>query len=331
MKWKGMQFPKEILWDESVTTDRFGRFIMTPLERGYGITLGNALRRVLLASMQGVAITAIRIEGIRHEFSTIPGVLEDVTEIVLNFKGVRFKSLSDDVPNMLRLEVEREGEVKAGDIKTDGSIVVLNPEHHIATLTKKTRFYVELELGFGQGFVPAEENKKKNHPIGTIPIDAIFTPIERVVYKVEPERVGKRTDFDRLVLEISTDGSISPKEALSMAARILIEHLRPCIQTATTFKKAEEVKIDDELLKIKKILMTPVSELELSVRSSNCLKAAGIKTVADLVQKTEDEMLKYRNFGKKSLMEISEVLAKLGLRFGMDVTKYLELEVEDEE
>ncbi|MGB9562067.1 MAG: DNA-directed RNA polymerase subunit alpha, partial [bacterium] len=287
MRWKGMQFPKEILWDESVTTDKFGRFIMSPLERGYGITLGNALRRVLIASMQGVAITAIRIDGVQHEFSTIPGVLEDVSEIVLNFKGVRFKAMQDEIPKILRLDVEREGEVKAGDIKTDGSVIVLNPDHHIATLTKKIRFSAELMIDVGEGFLPAEENKKKTFPIGTIPIDAIFTPIERVVYRIEPARVGRRSDYDKLILEISTDGSITPKEALSMAARILIEHLKTCIQTETTFKKAEEVKIDAEALRIRKLLKTPVSELELSVRSSNCLKAAGIKTVADLVQKTE--------------------------------------------
>ena len=331
MKWKGIQFPKEILWDESVTTDKFGRFIMSPLERGYGITLGNALRRVLLASMQGVAITAIKVDGALHEFSTIPGVLEDLSEIVLNFKGVRFKLLSENPPQNVFIDVEREGKVKAGDISTDPSLVVLNPDHHIATLTQKVKFHVDIELGIGQGFSPAEENKKKTHPIGTIPIDAIFTPIERVIYRVEPARVGRRSDYDRLILEISTDGSISPKEALSQAARILVEHLKQCIQTETTFEKAEEVKVDAEVLKMRKILKTPVSELELSVRSTNCLKAAGIKTIGDLVQKTEQEMLKYRNFGRKSLAEISEALAKYNLTFGMDVRKYLEIEVEEEE
>ncbi len=330
MKWKGMQFPKEVLWDESVTTDRYGKFIVYPLERGYGITLGNAIRRALLASMQGVAITAIRFDNVPHEFTTIPGVYEDIPEIILNFKTVRFKLDGEEFPRTIELAVEKKGEVTAGDIQTPPQLTILNPHQHIATLTRKIPFKVTLELGIGQGFVPAEENKRKSHTVRTIPIDSIFSPIRKVRYHVEPTRVGRRTDFDKLVLEVETEGSMTPKEAVSMAARILKEHLELFIQTPTVFVKAKEEKIDENVLRIRKLLALHVNELELSVRSSNCLKAAGIKTIADLVQKTEQEMLRYRNFGKKSLSELTKVLDKLGLTFGMDITKYLPTEEEED-
>ena len=280
--------------------------------------------------MQGVAITAVKFDNVLHEFSTIPGVYEDVPEIILNLKTIRFKLDGEDFQKTVEIDVERKGELTAADIQIPPQLKVLNPEQHIATLTKKTKIHMTLELGIGQGFVTAEENKRKSHPFGTIAIDSIFTPIKKVLYKVEPARVGRKINYDKLILEVETDGSMTPKEAVSMAARILKEHIELFIQTPTVFVKAKEHKVDEEILRIRKLLALPVNELELSVRSSNCLKAAGIKYISNLVQKTEQEMLKYRNFGKKSLSELTEVLTKYGLSFGMDITKYLPKEEEEE-
>jgi len=323
MKWKSMQMPKEVVLDPATATDTFGRFIIEPLEKGYGVTIGNALRRVVLSSMQGAAITAVRIDGTHHEFSTIPGVLEDVTEIILNLKGIRFK-VHGDYPKSMEIDVNKEGEVTGRDIKGDSSIEVLNKKHHIATLTEDVRFRVELALNVGKGFRTAEENNKEDQPVDTIPIDSVFTPVLKVEYKVEPARVGQKTDYDKLIFELVTDGSIIPEEALAMSAKLLMDHFDLFLSPDTDVDRIEEEEIDEEVLKIRELLKVSVDELELSVRSSNCLHAANIRTLEDLVQKSESEMLQYRNFGRKSLGEINEVLARLGLSFGMDVSKYME-------
>lgn len=323
MKWKSMQMPKEVVLDPSSATQSFGRFIFEPLEKGYGVTIGNSLRRVVLNSMQGAAITAVRIEGVLHEFSAIPGVLEDMTEIILNLKGVRFK-VSGDYPKSLKIDVDKEGEITARDIIVDPSIEVLNKNHYIATLTEKKRIIAHLDMGVGKGFRTAEENKLESVPVGTIAIDSIFTPVLKAEYHVEPARVGQKTDYDRLIFDVTTDGSISPEEAMAMSAKLLIDHFDLFLSPDTDVDRIEEEEVDEEMLKIRDLLKMPVDELELSVRSSNCLRAAKIKNLEELVQKSESEMLQYRNFGRKSLAEINEVLAKFGLSFGMDVSKYLD-------
>lgn len=326
MKWKPMQMPKEVVQDpQTKDAPYFGRFIAEPLEKGYGITLGNALRRVILSSMQGVAITSVRIEGVLHEFSSLEGVYEDVPEIVLNLKGVRFKLIGDN-PKPITLDVEKEGEVVAGDIQTPPDIIILNPEHHICTITKKRRLVMEMELEVGKGFSAADERFDSKKPVDTIAVDAIFSPIKRVNFWVEPARVGQRTDYDRLLIEITTDGSITPLEAVTMGAKLLINHLNLFVAPGTEIKEIVEEEVSEEVLRIKNLLMMSVDELELSVRSSNCLRNARIKYLADLVVKTEQEMLKFRNFGRKSLDELRAVLGKLQLRFGMDISKFLSKE-----
>ncbi|MBN2541693.1 DNA-directed RNA polymerase subunit alpha [bacterium] len=323
MKWKSIQKPGEIILDHETATEEYGKFIIQPLEPGYGVTLGNALRRMLYSSLQGVAITAVRIDGVQHEFSTIPGVYEDVTEIILNLKGVRFK-LEGDFPNPVRISVNRNGEITAKDIKCDSDVAVVNKKHHIATLTEKVKLKVDLDLGIGCGYNTAEDNKADDQPIGTIPIDSIFTPVLKANFKVESARVGQRTDYDKLTIEVTTDGTVTPREALSYSAQILNEHFQLFFQPEMELEREEKESVDEETARIRKLLQMKVSELELSVRSSNCLKAAKIKAIADLVQKTESEMLKYRNFGRKSLAELIEILDKLNLSFGMDISKYVD-------
>jgi len=315
--------PKEVVLDPITATDNYGKFIIEPLEKGYGVTIGNALRRVALSSMQGAAITSIRIAGVQHEFSAIPGIYEDVTEIILNLKGVRFQ-VHEDHPKPMTIDVDKKGEVTAKDIQGDSSIEILNKKHHIATLTDDVKFHIDLELGVGKGFRTAEENKKENQPVGTIPIDSIFSPVLKIKYYVEPARVGQKTDYDRLIFEVTTDGSLTPEEVLAMSARLLMDHFDLFLSPETDVDRMEEEEIDEEVVKIRELLKMPVAELELSVRSSNCLHAANINTLEELVQKSESAMLQYRNFGRKSLAEINEVLAKLGLSFGMDVSKYME-------
>ncbi|KPL04887.1 MAG: DNA-directed RNA polymerase subunit alpha [candidate division Zixibacteria bacterium SM1_73] len=323
MKWKSLQMPKEIQIEEDSMTDKYSKFTIEPLERGFGTTLGNALRRTLLSSIQGVAPVALRIDGVLHEFSTIPGVYEDVTEIVLNVKKIRLKLLGDE-PKKLRIEANGKGDLTAGDIKTDGDIQILNPDLHIAQLTEDTKLEMEIDTGVGRSFVPAEQNKRSDAPVGTIFLDSLFSPVQKVNLEVENTRVGQRTDYDRLILEIWTDGSLTPEDALCYASRILRDHLQLFIKLDEELEMAEEEEVDEETLKIRNLLKTRVDELELSVRSSNCLRAANIQTLEDLVQKTEQEMLKYRNFGRKSLTELNTILADLGLSFGMDVSKYKE-------
>lgn len=321
MKWKPMQMPKGVVKETSADNPNFGRFILEPLEKGYGTTIGNALRRVILSSVQGVAITSVRIDGVLHEFSTIDGVLEDVPEIILNIKGIRFRLTSDTLPT-LRLEVEKEGEVLAGEIQTPPGLEIINPEHKICTITSKRKLVMEFEMGIGKGYALAEENRRTKDPIGVIPVDSIFTPIKSVVFYVLPARVRQKTDYDKLLLEVTTDGSISPEDAVGMAAHILNNHFKLFVKPETEIEGIEEEEEDPNIIRMRKLLETPVEELELSVRSSNCLKAANIRTLGDLIQKTEQEMIRYKNFGKKSLQELTETLAQLGLSFGMDISDY---------
>jgi len=325
MKWKSLQMPKEIVIDETSLSDTYSKFIIEPLERGFGITLGNVLRRTLLSTLQGAAPVAIRVDGTSHEFSTIPGVYEDLTEMVLNIKRLRVKLIGDE-PKTLILEGNKKGELKAGDIQTDGDIEILDPDLHILKLTKDSKVRIEIDIGTGRSFVPAEQNKKADAPVGTVFLDAMFSPVTKVNFEVESTRVGHRTDYDKLLMEIWTDGSLTPEDALCFASKILKDHLQLFIKLDKEMEMAEEEVVDEETLRIRNLLKMRVDELELSVRSSNCLRAANIQTLEDLVHKTESEMLKYRNFGRKSLTELQNILAELGLQFGMDVEKYKEAE-----
>ncbi len=323
MKWKSLQMPKEVFVEQSTTTNQYTKFIIEPLERGFGITLGTALRRTLLSSIQGAAPVAIRIDGILHEFSTIPGVHEDVTEIVLNVKKLRLK-LNGDEPKTLALETNKKGNFAAKDIKTDGEIEILNPDLHLVKITEDTKFRMEIDIGIGRSYVTSEQNKRDDAPVGTIFVDSMFSPIRKINFNVENTRVGQRTDYDRLILELWTDGSLTPEDALCFSSKILKDHLQLFIKLEEELEMAEEEVVDQEILRIRNLLKTRVDELELSVRSSNCLRAANIQALEDLVQKSEAEMLKYRNFGRKSLTELNLILSELGLSFGMDVSKYKE-------
>ncbi len=327
VKWRDFQMPKRLDCDESVYSDTYGKFIAEPFEKGYGVTLGNSLRRILLSSIEGSAVTSVRIEGVRHEFSTIPGVLESVTEIILNIKELVIRSHSK-VPKIIHIRAEKKGEIKGADIVCDESMEILNPALHIATLTRDARFFVEMEVARGRGYVPSEQNKKEG--VDTIAIDSIFTPITKVNFRVENTRVGQRTDYDRLVTEIWTNGSINPKEALLYGANILQRHLDVFVsygQLPEEEEEDEEISVEEQAMYEK--LRLPISELELSVRSANCLKDANIKTISELVRKTESELLTFRNFGKKSLSEIGDLLKAMGLSLGMKVdVKKLKLKKE---
>lgn len=318
IKWRDFQLPKKIECDESTYTNTYGKFSTAPFERGYGITLGNSLRRVLLSSIEGSAVTAVKIAGVQHEFSTIPGVLEDVPEIILNIKNLVLKSYSK-VPKTISIKKDTKGEVKAGDIETDQTIEIINPHIHIATLTANTKFHVEMEVDRGRGYVPSELNKKEDAPLGTIAIDAIFNPVKKVNFSVENTRVGQRTDYDKLILEIWTNGVVSPRDALLYASHILQRHLDLFVNFGQLPEEEEEPEMTKEEFALYEKLRLPISEVELSVRSSNCLREANIKTIADMVKKTEEEMLSLKNFGKKSLTEIKELLLGMGLTLGMQV------------
>jgi len=296
---------------EKSDDDTYGKFVVEPLERGYGITLGNSLRRVLLSSLPGAAVTSVKIDGVLHELSTIEGVKEDVTEIVLNLKSLRVK-FDNDEPKLIMIDAKGEGEVKAGDIIHDGDVEILNPELHIATLETAAKLFMELTIEKGRGYVPAEKNKQPGQPIGIIPIDSIFTPVRKVNFRVENTRVGQVTDFDKLTLEVWTDGSIAPDEAVSLGSKILNEHMNLFI-TLTDQVKDVEIMVEKEEDNKEKVLEMTIEELDLSVRSYNCLKRAGINTVEELTEKTEDNMMKVRNLGKKSLVEVQSKLAELGL------------------
>jgi len=323
MKWKSLTMPKEIVTDQSNVDEGYARFVIEPLERGFGATIGHALRRVLLSSIQGGAPVAIRVDGVLHEFGAIEGVYEDVTEIVLNIKQIRVRYNADE-RRTLTLKSSGKGKLTAGMIETNPDIEILNPDLHIAELTEDREFNVEIDFDYGRGYVLAEHNKRDDAPVGTIFIDSLFSPVVKVNYEVENTRVGQKTDYDRLLLDIWSDRSITPEDALSYAAKILKDHTQMFIHIDEQMEIAEEEDEDEEVVRIRQLLKTRVDELELSVRSSNCLRAANIQTLGELVSKTESEMLKYRNFGRKSLNELNSILDEQGLAFGMDVTPYLE-------
>ncbi|MRR16991.1 MAG: DNA-directed RNA polymerase subunit alpha [Deltaproteobacteria bacterium] len=313
--WSSLIRPKRVDVDEATHTRFYGEFTIQPLERGFGITLGNALRRVLLSSIQGGAITSIKIDGVLHEFSTIPGIKEDVTDVILNLKGVRFKLGAADT-KVVKFNVTSPGVITAGDIVTDGTIEVLNPDHYIATLSGGGAFKAEMVVKMGKGYTAARKELEPDQPEGTINIDAIFSPIKKVNYVVSHARVGQITDYDKLVMEVWTDGSLNPGDAIAYAAKILKQQLDVFIN----FEEIEEEILpekEDEKGNVNEILMRSVEDLELSVRSANCLKNAGINTIGELVQKTEADMLKTKNFGRKSLSEIKDILNEYGLVFGM--------------
>lgn len=325
-----LRMPDSVVLDEATTSPKFGRFTIQPLERGYGVTLGNSFRRVLLSSLPGAAFTAIKIDGVLHEFTTVPGVVEDVTNIILNLKQVRFKILNKKV-NKLEFSLTGPKNLTAEDLQEHcPDIEILNPEQHIATLNDEAKFTMELRFDMGKGYVPAVEQKISDQSIGLIPIDSIFTPVSNVKYDIENVRIGEKNDFESLTMEITTDGSITPEEALSVSGKIIKDHINLFINfEAEPEEEKEENERDAEAERLRKILTTSVDDLELSVRSHNCLKAANIKVLGDLVRKDESEMLKFRNFGRKSLAELLEIVDNYGLEFGMDVDKYVKMKPEE--
>ncbi|HON11778.1 MAG TPA: DNA-directed RNA polymerase subunit alpha [Chitinispirillaceae bacterium] len=322
MKWKSLMMPKGIQIENPENIPNFARVIVEPLERGWGHTIGNSLRRILLSSLQGAAVTSVRIDGAMHEYSTLEGVVEDVTDIILNIKQLRLK-LNADHDTTLKLEVSGEGEVKASDIEKNPDVTILNPDLHIATINSDAKLKIEMRVSDGRGYVPAEMNRREEDPVGTIPIDALFSPITKVNYVVENTRVGQRTDLDKIIFEVWTDGSISVEDAMGYSAKLLYDHLEIFINIEGEFEPVQEAIHDEKTEKLRQLLKMRVDELELSVRSNNCLRAANIHTLADLVRNQESDMLKYKNFGRKSLVELNQVLSNLGLTFGMDVDKIM--------
>lgn len=317
--------PEDVHVDEMNET--FGRFVVQPLERGFGVTIGNAFRRVLLSSLEGTAITAVRVDGVQHEFSMIEGVTEDVADIILNLKQVRFRGeIEDEV--QINLQLKGPGVWTSKDLADATSEVeVLNQDLHIATLGEDAELNVELRVGRGRGYVPADENKRADDPIGVVAVDAVFTPIRNVKYTVEPTRVGHKIDYEKLTFEVTTDGSVTPEDALTHAAAILRDHIALFVEVEIRAEQPEqEQEVDAEVQRVRSMLNQSVDDLELSVRAQNCLRAAQIKSIGELVRRDESEMLKFRNFGRKSLLELVQVLEERGLRFGMDVERYLEPE-----
>ena len=322
MMWKSLQMPRSFQKEETGEDGRYAKFVVEALERGWGITLGNALRRTLLSSLQGAAIVSVKIDGVDKEFTTIPGVKEDVTDIILNLKGIRVKLLSDH-DETLRLDMSGDGKITAANIEENPNVVILTPDVHIATLNGNASLSMELKISSGRGYVTADELKDPNAPIGEIAMDANFNPVLKVAMHISDTRVGQRTDFNRLELEVTTDGSIDPEDALAYAAKLLVDHLETFINFEGDLESPEEMEQDEERQRISTLLRMRVDELELSVRSSNCLRMANIHTIAELVRNKENDMLKYKNFGRKSLVELNEVLTSMGLRFGMNVDDYL--------
>jgi DNA-directed RNA polymerase subunit alpha len=318
--WRDLIKPRGLTIDQESLSNTYGKFVAEPLERGFGITLGNTLRRVLLSSLQGAAITSVKIEGVEHEFMTIPEVAEDVTDIILNLKEVLLQIHTNEVKT-IRIEADGPKEIKAGDIIADGQVEVLNPGHHVLTISEGGRVRMEMTARRGRSYVSADKNKVPGAPLGTIPIDALFSPIRKVNYQVTNARVGQQTDYDKLTLEVWTDGSVTPADAVAFAAKIMKEQLSIFINFDETEEPVEEVKPVEEH-KLNENLFRSVDELELSVRSANCLQNANIKTIGDLVQKSEAEMLKTKNFGRKSLKEIKEILAEMGLSLGMKLENW---------
>jgi DNA-directed RNA polymerase subunit alpha len=320
--WRELIRPRGLDSDETEKTETYWRFSVEPLERGFGVTLGNALRRVLLSSLRGAAITSVRVNGVLHEFSTVPGVMEDMSDVVLNLKEVRLR-LHADAPKTLRVHMKGEGVLRAGDlVSEDATVEIVNPDHKIATLSPEADVDLEVTVGTGKGYIPAEKNKTEDMPIGTIPIDSVFSPVRRTNYSVTPARVGRETDFDRLDLEVWTDGTVAPMDAVAYAAKILREQLTIFI----SFDEPVEVfqPVLDEPQPLNPNLFKSVDELELSVRSANCLQNANIRYIGELVQRSEADMLKTKNFGRKSLNEIKEVLTSMGLELGMAVETFPE-------
>ena len=315
---RDFQIPMRVEVDKDAQSPTFGRFTTEAFERGFGTTIGNSLRRILLSSLTGAAVTTVKIEGVVHEFSTISGVTEDVTAIILNIKSLRL-ALHTDKPKTIRLKKKGPGEAKGSDILHDADVAILTPDLHIATLDKDANLDIEMTVKHGRGYVPAERNKEEGLPIGVIAIDSVFSPIKRVNFHVENARVGRMTDYDKLTMEIWTDGTISPRDALSTAAGILREHLDIFINPEERSEGKSEASSEESQREVNKNLSRSVNELELSVRAANCLKNANIKTIADLVQKSEGEMLRTKNFGKKSLNEIKEILSEMGLSLGTKV------------
>lgn len=319
------QMPEKVVMEKA--DDFHGLFTFKPLERGYGVTIGNALRRILISSLEGYAVTNIKVPGVLHEFSTIEGIVEDVSEIILNIKMIRFKKITDVVDNKITVSIKDQKQFKAGDIsKFTSSFEVLNPDHVICNLDESVDFEIELTIEKGRGYVPAEENRPSEQAFGQIAIDAIFTPIKNVKYSVENTRVEQKTDYEKLILDIETDGSIHPEVALKGAANILIQHFMLFSSDSTLIlesaDKGEPEQVDEEMLHMRKLLKTQLSDLDLSVRAYNCLKAADVKTLGDLVRLEISDMMKFRNFGKKSLAELEQLVAEKNLTFGMDLSKY---------
>ena len=317
--WRELRHPKRLEVDEKSLTPTYGKFFGEPFERGYGLTIGNALRRVLLSSLQGAAVVAVRVQGVLHEFTTIPGVTEDVTDIVLNLKEVRVKLHDEATEEVAHIKVRGEKAITAGDIQAGPRVEILNPNLHLATVAKDAELDMELVVRLGRGYVPAERNKREDDPVGTVPIDAIFSPVTKVNFTVTNARVGQRTDYDRLTLEVHTDGSVRPEDAVAYAARILQEQLAIFVnfeeEAAPAGEAHPEIALNDNLFR-------PVDDLELSVRSANCLQNADIKYIGELVQRTEQEMLKTKNFGRKSLNEIKDILQEMGLALGVRLESF---------
>lgn len=317
--------PKEVFTDQSSASDNYSRFIIEPLERGYGHTLGNCLRRVLISSIQGGAVVSMRIKGVLHEFSSIPGVYEDVTDMVLNVKAIQLRMHADEM-RTLRFKTDTKGKITAAMFQTDSEVEILNTDQPICELTDDINFEMELDISSGRSYVVADQNKRPDAPVGTIYVDSLFSPVIKTSFTVENTRVGQRTDYDRLIMEITTDGSITPEDALSYAAKLVKDHLQLFIHLDEEVMVEEEPEVDEDTVRVRNILKTRVDELELSVRSSNCLRAANIQSIQDLVTKSESDMLKYRNFGRKSLNEIGTILEEMGLSFAMDISAYIETE-----
>ena len=324
--WRDLIRPKKLQVEAELSTNTYGKFSAEPFERGFGTTLGNSLRRVILSSLQGAAISSVKIKGVLHEFSAIPGVTEDATDIILNLKGVRFKMHGQE-QRTIRIIHKGEGIVRAGDIVTDPNVEVLNPDHHIATCSKDANLEMDMVVKMGKGYVPADRNRDEKAPVGTIPIDSIFSPIIKVNFTVTNARVGQITDYDRLTLEVWTDGSVKPEDAVAYAAKILKEQLTIFINFDEEAEPSEEVEVEEEREKLNENLYRSVEELELSVRSANCLKNAGIKLIGELVSRSEAEMLKTQNFGRKSLNEIKDILADMGLTLGMKLDGFPDPEI----
>ena len=319
--------PKGIKLDNPDDIPNYSRVTIEPLERGWGHTVGNALRRVLLSSLQGGAVVSVRIDGAPHEYSTLDGVTEDVTDIILNIKQLRLKLLADEDVT-LNLDVGGAGDVRAKDIEPHQGVEILNPDLHIATINSDAKLRIEMRVSDGRGYVSGEQNRREDDPAGTIPIDSLFSPVTKVNYVVENTRVGQRTDFDKIIMDIWTDGSISVEDAVGYAAKLLYDHLEVLINIEGEFIPVEEKVRDEKTEKLRQVLSTKVDELELSVRSANCLRAANIVILADLVKNQETDMLKYKNFGRKSLVELNAVLTNMGLTFGMEVDKIMAEEPE---